>query len=276
MKYFLTICLIIIVVGCTTETEEKNHKVYKSLSEKQIYENSNSKYEFGAVLITRLEDLGAPLLDYEKDTGGRGIDAIPLTVPEKGIYTFTKDSDLSIIMKLFNKSTNTFIDVLTSEQQQNSVSLETGEYILQLTSEVDYIDTASGFQNVFLYPVSGDIFKNRLSRYECRNANLATIDLTNYDLQKVDLSGSDISSANLRNIDLKDAICEGTNFHASTLFAGRLTYANFYKADFTNADLQYTFFSYSDCRGAAFCNANHYGWIITGVKRDNTTKCWNE
>ncbi len=30
-------------------------------------------------------------------------------------------------------------------------------------------------------------------------------------------------------------------FTASTLFAGRSTYAKFYKADFTNSDKQYTF-----------------------------------
>ena len=278
MKYLLILCLMLVLVKCTTETDEKSHKVYKSLSEKQIYETPTAKYEFGAVLVTRLEDLGSPTLDYEKDTGGRGIDAIPLTVAEKGNYSFSKDADLKIIFKIFNKSTNSFITVLDSGELQKSVQLEAGEYILQFSSEVNYIDTAEGFQNIFLYPIGGstNLFNNRLSRYSCQNANLSTIDLTNYDLQKVDLSGSDISSATLRNIDLKDAVCEGTNFHASVLFAGRLTYANFQKADFTNSDLQYTFFSYSDCRGAAFCNADHYGWIITGVKRDNTTKCWNE
>jgi len=275
MKYLLAICSLVIMVGCATESEDTNHKVYKGISEKQIYENGNLKYEFGNVLVSRLEDLGAPLLDYEKDTGGRGVDAIPLTVSEKWTYTFTKDEDLSIVVKLFNKSTNAFIDVLSASQNQNSIYLEVGEYILQLNSLINYVDTSLGFQNVFLYPL-GNIFNNRFSRYSCQNSSMGTIDLTNYDLQKVNLSGSDISSANLRNIDLKDAICENTNFHGSILFAGRLTYANFYKADFTNADLQYSFFSYSDCRGAVFCNANHYGWIITGVKRDNTTKCWNE
>nr|HPN39046.1 hypothetical protein [Melioribacteraceae bacterium] len=181
MKYFWIVCLVFLSVKCTTETEEKSHKVYKSLSEKQIYENSNLKYEFGAVLVTRLEDLGSPTLDYEKDTGGRGIDAIPLTIPEKGTYTFTKDNDLKIIVKVFNKASNTFIDLLNSGQTSASINLETGEYILQFTSEINYIDTAEGFQNVFLYPVSGssNIFNNRFSRYECTNANLSSIDLTN-------------------------------------------------------------------------------------------------
>lgn len=37
---------------------------------------------------------------------------------------------------------------------------------------------------------------------------------------KVNLSGSDFFSANLKNIELKDAICKGTIFNASILFAG--------------------------------------------------------
>ncbi len=278
MKFIKIIALISILISCSTENETQNNKFYKSVSENNIYSNSALQFEFGAALVTRVEDVGAPIKDYEKDTGGRGADAIPLKVSVKGNYSFVKDDDLQVIVKIFNKANNSFINILNSGQKNNTVMLETGDYILQFISEKTFTDSLVGFQNIFMYPLEGsnNIFNYRLSKWDCQNVNLSGIDLSNYDLQKVNLSGSDISNATLKNIDLKESICIGTSFHSSTLFAGRLTYANFQKADFSKSDLQYVYLSYSDCTGAAFCNANHYGWIITGVKRDNTTKCWNE
>lgn len=278
MKYIKFIVLISILISCSTNTETQNNKFYKALSENNIYSNNSLQFEFGAALVLRLEDVGAPILDYEKDTGGRGIDAIPVRVSVKGNYTFVKDDDLLIIVKIYNKANNSLVNVITSGQKNNSIMLDVGDYILQFISEKTFSDSSEGFQNIFIYPLEGstNIFNYRLSRWDCQNVNLTGIDLSNYDLQKVNLSGSDISSSTLKNIDLKESTCIGTSFYASTLFAGRLTYANLQKANFSKSDLQYVYLSYSDCSGASFCNANHYGWIITGVKRDNTTKCWNE
>ncbi|MFH0736662.1 MAG: pentapeptide repeat-containing protein [bacterium] len=276
MNYFKMLILLPVFISCTTSTENEEKKVYHAYGENQFVENTNLNAELGGVIVTRLEDLGAPTSDLYKDTGGSGVDVIPITVGKSGTYTFTRDSSLNCSLRIWNYSTSQYIEILTAEETSKSILLNQGSFLLQFRSTVNYIDSAKGFQNVFLYPPTGkdNIFNLQLSQYECKNSNLASIDLTNYDLQKVDLSGSDLSEATLRNIDLKDGIFVGTNFHASVLYAGRLTYANFQNVDFSNADMQYCYLSFSDVRGATFCDVLYYGWIVGGVIHDNTTQCW--
>jgi len=278
MKYLLALLTVFILFGCSTENEKTETQYYKAIGENQVYANSALQAQIGAVIVTRLEDLNSPTGENEKDTGGRGVDAIPLKIDVAGTYTFIKDNDINCTVKIYDKNSSQFTVVLGDTEFQKNITLSKGDYILQFLSSVEFIDTTSGFQNIFLYPAEGsnNIFNLRLSRYSCKNAYLSEIDLSNFDLQKVDLSGSDISSANLRNIDLKESVCVGTNFHSSVLFAGRLVSANFQTADFTSSDLQYCYLSYSDFRGAKFCQSNHYGYIITGAITDGTTKCWNE
>ncbi len=276
MNYLKMLILLPFIISCSTSTENEDKKVYRAFGENQFAVNSTLRAEIGAVIVTRLEDIGSPLGDYEKDTGGRGIDAIPITVSESGTYTFNKDTGLHCSVKIWSSVTSQYTEILSDSDTLKSIALNKGDYILQFRSSVNYIDSAKGFQNIFVYPPAGktNIYNLKLSQYECKNSNLALIDLTNYDLQKVDLSGSDVSEAVLTNVDMKDGIFVGTSFHASSLYAGRLTYANFQNTNFSNADMQYCFLSYSDVRGATFCNVLYYGWIITGVHHDSSTQCW--
>lgn len=275
MKYLKIFALLTLFWACSNSTENEEHIFYKAVSEIQVCENSYLRANLGAVIAIQLENVQTPTNDYEKDTGGRGLDAIPITVINSGTYIFSRDTSVNCTLKLYNNANSTYTDILTETDTIKSIRLEKGDYILQFRAVNEYSAEGTNYQTVFMYPLGGntDVFNQKISSRECKNSDLSGINLTNYIMNGINFSGSDLSSATLRNAEFRQSKCVGTNFSYATLFAANLVSSDLQYANFYKADIQYCAISHSIVNYASFCEATFYGWISAGLiyDRSNTS-----
>lgn len=88
-----------------------------------------------------------------------------------------------------------------------------------------------------------DRVKQLLSTKQCRDCNLAEVDLSGANLAKADLSGADLTGANLTGADLTGAdltgaVLGGANLKRAKLRDATLRDAYFFQARFDGADLE--------------------------------------
>ncbi len=272
-----------------------------AFSERTFIQDTNMYALPGEVIVIHLEHQNTPpdSIPAGTDTDGIGVDIVPFKLRDTVNISFRLDTTIYTI-EMYDKETGQKVLLLNEDIRQRVRRYSPGDYLIHITSLLNYDDDTLNFQLIFIQPdvssakstslgQDNEIFWFIQSRLrvckECTmrygefsgfdfslaqftdadfyKANLKSTILPLADLSGADLSGADLSNADIPYSDFYNSILENTVLNNANLDGAFLQYA-----DFTNASLRN-----ASAIGADFCNTIRKGWDIIGMEIDSTTLC---
>jgi hypothetical protein len=267
-------------------------------SERDFVLDSNLYSLPGEVMVINLEHQGTPQdsIPYGTDTDGIGVDIVPLKIKDTINISFRIDT-FTYIIEMYDKLTGQKVLLLNEDIPQRIRRYDPGDYLLHITSLLNYGDDTLNFQLIFIQPditstksSAGEVFWFIESRVRvCKECNMRYIDLSGYDLSHVQITKSDLFRASLEGAlmplsdfsetdlsycNLKKVYAPYSVFNSAILELAVLNNANIMNADMQYADFTWASLLNANAVGTNFCNAIKKGWKTSGMQTDSTTLCY--
>lgn len=250
-------------------------------SERDFRQDTNLYALPGEVIVIHLEHLNTPpdSINPWNDTDGIGVDIIPFTIRDTSTISFRIDTT-SYIIEMFDKETGQKVLMLNKDIPQRIRRYPPADYLIHLTSFLNYDDDTLNYQLIFIQPdvstsknsnskESDDVFWFMQSRVRiCKECDFQNGDFSDFDFTHAQLSNSNFNKTSLRGsifslADLSDSEMSYCDLNDTYLRGANLQFSDLTKASLVNAN----------AIGANFCNTVRDGWNITGIIIDSTTLC---
>ena len=255
----------------------------------------------GEVIVIHLEHKNTPpdSLKAGTDTDGIGVDIVPFKLKDTANISFRLDTTIYTI-EMYDKETGVKVLLLNKDIRQRIRRYDPGDYLIHITSLLNYGDDTLNYQLIFIQP---DVSSTKLTKQGqddeifwfiqsrlrvCKECNMRYGEFYGYDFSLADFSDADFYKANLRSTvmplanfsgaDLTYADLSNTSIPKSDFFNTLLEYALLNNANIKGSYFQYADFTNASLRnamaiGADFCNTIRAGWDTTGIVIDSTTIC---
>ncbi len=300
---FLTVTLVLSSCYKLDDGPAYVPPVIRSLvhSERDFLADTNLYSLPGEVIVVNLEHLNTPADSVKPgtDTDGIGLDIVPFKLKDTANISFRIDTTTYII-EMYDKENGQKVLTLNKDIRQRIRRYPPSDYLIHLTSLLNYDDDTLNYQLIFIQPDvasnknsasnnENEIFWFMQSRLRaCEECNLKNFNFSGFDLTMAELNNSqlnnsilkgtvlylaDLSNADLSYCDLSNADLPYSNLYNALMEYTVLNYANLKEADLEYADLTKASLRHSNAIGANFCNTIRTGWDTTGIVIDSTTLC---